>query len=249
MNAGFQQTQQQFTDYIRDPDRHSAPVGIKPERIAMYRELIFNNIDSFLANNFPVLNKIVNSDQWYALIQDFFVNHSCRTPYFSEIAEEFIEFLSNERNDPQDFPFLLELAHYEWVEMALSIAVVDEQVAIISIENPSDLINAKVKLSVLAWPLVYQFPVQKISPEYLPMSPPKQPTFLLAYRDDNEDVKFNEINAMTYRLLEIFQDNESIKDVLDRVVSETQLLDSENIIKGGLQIIVDLLNKGVLRLT
>ena len=28
----------------------------------------------------------------------------------------------DERDNEADFPFLLELAHYEWVEMALSIA-------------------------------------------------------------------------------------------------------------------------------
>lgn len=245
MSVDFKVKQLEFTRYIRDPVNNPAPADVKPERMATYRELIFNNIEGFLAGNFPVIRKILDDVQWFELAQDFFSKHTSRTPYFSEIAEEFLDYLENERANPTDFPFLLELAHYEWVEMALSIAK-DEVRA--KQHLPGDLLHQTVKLSPLAWPLVYQFPVQLISPEYLPLAPPEQPTCLIAYRDQDDEVKFVEINSMTYRLLEIIQEHGRIitEACLNQVAQEFHHPNHDAIITGGLQILKDLAKKIVI---
>ena len=65
---------------------------------------------------------------------------------------------------------MLELAHYEWVEMALSIA---KEELVINNRGFDDLLNKNIRLSPLAWPLAYQYPVQKISPDYLPADAPR----------------------------------------------------------------------------
>ena len=101
---------------------------------------------------------------------------------------------------------MLELAHYEWVEMALSIA---KENLTVSNKNPDNLLNSKIALSPLASPLVYQYPVHKIAPEFLPTEAPELPTFLIVYRNIQDDVNFIEITPITYRLLEIVQENEN----------------------------------------
>ena len=248
MSVDFKAKQLEFTQYIRNPVTNPAPVDVKPERMAMYRELIFNNIEGFLAGNFPVIRKILDDQQWYDLAQDFFSRHHCKTPYFSDIAEEFLHYLENERDNPNDFPFLLELAHYEWVEMALSIAK-DEVRA--NQRNFDNLLDQTIQLSPLAWPLVYQFPVQLISPDYLPPAPPEQPTSLLAYRGQDDEVKFIEINPMTYRLLEIIEEKGQIKalDCLAQVAQESEHPNPDLIIKGGLQILQEFAEKNVISVT
>ncbi|MEQ1545233.1 putative DNA-binding domain-containing protein [Methyloglobulus sp.] len=245
MAADFKTKQLEFTRYIREPLKNPAPTDVKPERMAMYRELVFNNIESFLAGNFPVIRKILDNQQWFELTQDFFSKHKCKTPYFSEIAEEFLDYLENERSNPDDFPFLLELAHYEWVEMALSIAKEDVHA---NQEISDDFLNRTIQLSPVAWPLVYQFPVQLISPEYLPLKQPGQPSYLIAYRDQADDVKFIQINSMTYRLLEIIQEHDRItaKNCLKQVAEESLHPNPDVIITGGLQILKELLEKTVI---
>jgi len=204
----FKQQQYAFAAYIRDPNNNPLPEGIEHRRMAMYRELFFNNIDSFLSSNFPVLHKILDESQWAALAQDYFANHHNQSPYFSEIPEEFLDYLQHER-EPQadDLPFLLELAHYEWVEMALSIAEgappVPEQNNILEVQP----LTQTIQLSDLAWPLVYQFPVQQISPDFQPQHPPPQPTYLVVYRNANDSIQFMQLNAVSYRLLQLLQDN------------------------------------------
>lgn len=245
MSVDFKAKQLEFTRHIRDPLKYPAPTDVKLERMAMYRELIFNNIEGFLGGNFPVIRKILDDRQWFELTQDFFSKHVSKTPYFSEIAEEFLDYLENERENSDDYPFLLELAHYEWVEMALSIAKDDVTT---NQDLSNDLLHQTIRLSPLAWPLLYQFPVQLISPKYLPLEPPAQPSCLLAYRDQDDEVKFIEITPMAYRLLEIIQEHSQIitEDCLNQVAQESNYPNPDVIIASGLQIIKDLVKKTVI---
>lgn len=245
MSIDFKAKQLEFAAYIRDPESHPMPDDIKKPRMDMYRELFFNNIDSFLSSNFPVLRKILDDDEWQALAQDFFSRHRCKSPYFSEIPEEFLDYLENERNNPDDYPFLLELAHYEWVEMALSIA---KEEPVSYPQNTENLLKKFIRLSSLAWPLAYQYPVQRIAPGFLPERAPEQLTCLIVYRDHQYDVNFIEITPMTYRLLQLIQEHESIsvEDCLLRVAQELNQSDPEMVIAGGLQILMDLADKEII---
>ncbi len=243
----FLSKQNEFTAYIRDPENNPAPKDVKKQRMAMYRELFFNNINTFIISNFPVLNKILDEQQWLDLVQDFFNRHACKTPHFSEIPEEFIHFLQHEREGKEQAPpFLLELAHYEWVEMVLSIAK-DE--ALIPVEISTDkLLNSKIALGALALPLAYTFPVQKISPDYQPEQPSEQQTFIIAYRTVDYEVKFLEITPITYWLVQLVQENGSLtaKEYLLKVAEQMAHPDPDVVITGGLQILEDLQKKGII---
>jgi hypothetical protein len=247
MRVDFKARQHEFAAYIRDPENNPAPADVKKQRMFMYRELFFNNIEGFLSGNFPVLRKILTDRQWFALAQDFFAKHSCKTPHFSQIPEEFLDYLQHERDSPDDLPFMLELAHYEWVEMALSIA---KEELVVNQQSLDNLLEQAVTLSPLAWPLVYQYPVQKIGPAFLPSDAPEQPTFLIVYRNREDDVNFIEITPITYRLLEIVQEHESLSvgDCLKQVAEESNHPDPGFIIAGGLQILKELAEKTIITL-
>ncbi|MGJ0515582.1 MAG: HvfC family RiPP maturation protein [Methylomicrobium sp.] len=245
MGVDFKARQQEFSAYLRNPEKHPAPADVKPERMAMYRELFFNNIDNFLTVNFPVLRKILSDAQWRGLAQDFYARHTCTTPYFSEIAEEFLDYLQTERDNPSDPPFMLELAHYEWVEMALSIAKEDAPA------NPpftGDWSEATLQLSPLAWPLAYRFPVHRISPDYQPPEPPEQPTFLIVYRDPKDEVHFLEITPVTYQLLALIQEQPSQTPAayLQAVAEQLKHPQSDVIYESGLKIVQDLAGKHII---
>ncbi len=245
MKANFAAKQREFVAYIRDPGHNPAPADVKLPRIDMYRELLFNNINNFLASNFPVLRQIIDDAQWEALARDFFARHACSSPYFSEIPEEFLAYLQNERGSADDFPFMLELAHYEWVEMAVAIA---KEVTPAIHLPPDSLAGHRISLSPVAWPLAYQYPVHKIAPSFLPTEPPAQPTFLIVYRNPEDEVQFLEITPMTYRLLEILQGNGQplATDCLQQIATEMQHPQPEMIVTGGLQILKGLAEKAII---
>ncbi len=247
MKVDFKAKQAEFSAYIRDPFNNPQPVDVKKQRIETYRELFFNNIDSFLSSNFPVIKTILNDQQWFELSQDFFSNHCNTTPYFSEIPEEFIDFLQNERKNKSDYPFLLELAHYEWVEMALSIS--KEEVTENTKAFLAKIPKGSISLSPLAWTLAYQFPVHQISPSFLPETAPEQPSFLLVYRNMADEVNFMEIPPITFRLLQILQENEVIacEDCLQQIVLESKHPEPDKIMTSGLQTIKELAGKNIIQ--
>lgn len=246
LKVSFREKQQEFVDYLRHPTQHSVPLGVKKQRMAMYRQLLFNNVEGFLSGNFPVLRQILTDTEWLALIDDFFAHHTCTTPYFTEIPEEFLDYLQNQYCN-ENYPFLLELAHYEWVEMALSISK-DELLDSVEFDN---LLNNSVQLSPLAWPLAYSYPVHKIAPGFLLAVTPEQPTFLVVYRNAQDAVQFSEITPVTYRLLEIIQQNEKVNvaSCLQQIANETQANKPELIIQAGLSILTELAAKQVVAIS
>jgi len=135
---------------------------------------------------------------------------------------------------------MLELAHYEWVEMALAIA--KEELVI----NDATLTReSRIQLSLLAWPLAYQYPVHKISPDFLPTAPPEQPTCLIVYRGADDEVHFIEITPLTYRLLAMIEEHESmvVSDCLQQLIQETQHPNPELMMSAGLRILTELAEK------
>lgn len=248
MGTDFKVIQAQFAAYIRDPDNMPVPVDVDPKRMAMYRELFFNNINSFLSSNFPVLRKIFDDQQWQAMAQDFYLNHRCMTPHFSEIAEEFLEYLQNERREePGDYPFLLELAHYEWVEMALSISPLTPQFG--DQVFAKQILSRKVVLSPLAWPLVYQYPVERIGPDFLPQTPAEQPSYLVVYRDSEDDVHFMQTTPLTYALLQLIEQQPGLSGQESLAALAAELagqVDEQTVQTFGLQTLQELAGKGVL---
>ena len=247
VSQNFKSTQLAFAAYIRDPQQNPMPVDVAESRMAMYRALFFNNIEGFLSGNFPVLRALLNDEQWLALTQDFYAKHPCHTPYFLQIPAEFLSYLQHERQGEDDFPFMLELAHYEWVEMALATS---EEEVVTHDKNLNELLNHAIALSPLAWPLAYQYPVHKIGPDFLPLAASAQPTFIVVYRDALDDVNFIEITALTYRMLELIQAQEAIltADCLQQLAVESQHPNPELIISSGLEILKTLAEKTIITL-
>lgn len=201
----FQQLQTQLTAHLRDPENAAAPVGIEDRRLKIYRELFYNNIEGFLTNAFPVLRQLTADDHWHPMVRDFYARHQNHDPLFQGLAEAFLHYLEHERGTVQgDPPYLQELAHYEWVELALSIAE-DELTPVLADPN-GDLLDGVPLLSPLAWTLAYDYPVHRIGPDFQPDTPGGTPTYLVVYRTRQDEVKFTEINAVTARLLALIEE-------------------------------------------
>ena len=215
----FQQTQLLFTQHLREPAQYPPPDAMEDRRLGIYRELIYNNIENLLATVFPVLRSIIDERLWHSLVRDFIHRHHCQTPYFLEISEEFLQYLAQERGLREGDPeFLLELAHYEWVELALDIST--EVLPALS-PLPADLMAAQPRVSPLLVSLAYQYPVHKVSPRFTPTAP--EPTQLLVYRNRADKVCFMEANPLTQRLLILLQtESMPLAAVINKIGAELQ---------------------------
>lgn len=246
----FLRAQRAFAAHIRDPEGNPAPAEIEDRRMAIYRDLFFNNVSQLLGQSFPVLKRILGPEAWAAVVRDWFIRHRARTPLFLELPREFLDYLENEREATEgDPPFMGELAHYEWVELALSIDERDPWSDDEAPEPPEDLLEARFRLSPLAWPLAYRFPVHRLSPDFQPAQTPDEPTFLVVHRDRRDRVSFLEINRVTARLLELLSEagqERTGRACLEQIAAELGHPKPEVVLEAGRDILADLLRRDVL---
>jgi len=243
----FTRQQYAFAAHIRDPEHQPAPADVEDRRMAIYRELFYSNIEGFLSNSFPVLRTLHDDDHWHALVREFYSQHHAQTPLFLEIPREFLLWLeSRHGNYPDDMPFLYELAHYEWAELALSISETSCDAA--DIDPEGDLLSGIPVLSPLAWHLSYRYPVHEISPDRRPQQPGDEPTYLVVYRDRNDDMGFLLINPVTKRLLELIDADkgESGEQLLRRIAKEMSHPQPAVVIDGGIGILKGLTEKDII---
>lgn len=188
-----------FARHLRDPQQHPAPQGLDSARVATYRRLFFNNVESVLSANFPVIARLLAPQQWPQLVRRFYAEHASHAPLFTELSREFVDFLAGLSDPPR--PFLAELAHYEWVELALMLE--PTELSEVLLDEPVDLLQAQVVVSPLAWLLAYQYPVHEIRPEFQPEAAPAEPSFLVVYRDRVDQIGFMALNRVSARLLQL----------------------------------------------
>lgn len=191
--------QQALTRYLRDPDQQTPPPEMNVARVNVYRDLVFNNLSQLLSGTFPVLIRIIGDQRWRTLVRGFLRDYRAQTPKFGEIAEEFVDYLSAAPAVLANFPpFVLELAHYEWVEMVLQ----QSDAMPLPFTDATLLLERPLQVSALACPLAYTWPVQLLGPDHQPSSPPAQPTLLLVRREADFAVKFSELSPLAWRLLQ-----------------------------------------------
>lgn len=235
-----------FAAHIRDPDSNAAPEGIEDRRMAIYRDLFFNNICSFLSSNFPVLKSLYNKTQWLDLCREFYKDHQCHTPLFPEIPREFLKYLQDGRRDNKiDPPFMLELAHYEWVELALSLD--ENQPDDINYDPDGDLLSGIPVLSPLAWPLSYRYPVHRIRADFQPQDAPDEATHLLVWRKADFTINFMQLNEISLRLLQKLKEepNNTGLQLLSGISKEIQHPNPDVVIAGGKGLLAEFREKQI----
>lgn len=217
----FMRMQFDFAGWIRNPKEGDEPLGLEARRMNIYKELFFNNVEGFCSTAFPVTKDILD-EKWLGYVTDFFKKHRCETPYFREISEEFLAFMQAEEDLP---PCLVELMHYEWVELALSVDTAEHP----DIQELSEIEDVKLKLNPLAWVLAYNYPVHQISSDYIPND--VAPTLLLVHRNIETDIKFILLDATTFFALKALEEQSlTINEVIETLQAQHNIqLDKEQL--------------------
>ena len=246
INETFIKEQYTFTRHIRDPEHMPAPEGIESRRISIYTDLIFRNIENFIANSFPVLRQVIHDDEWHIILRGFLKKHISRTPYFPKLPLEFLNYLEQEQDEIELPAFCIELAHYEWIEISLSFD--PREISFKNVDQNGDLLKGIPVLNLLAQPLIYQWPVHKISSNFVPKEKPDEPTYLIVYRDHLYDVGFIELNQIAAKLIEELQKNtdKTGEEILLDIAKQLQHPDPKVVIKGGFEVIQDFKKKDIL---
>lgn len=231
----FQQYQHAFTAHIRDPKNNPKPDNVDEERMAVYRDGVYDNIFESASVCFPVCQETVGEKDWDATIRRFVATHHASSPIFREIPKELLTFLEADEPTPD---YIKQLAHYEWVELAVG----SLQTKTPTLSKKADLLNEIPALATAHMLLQYDYPVQKISAKFKPEQ--TDDTHLLVYRNQDFEVNFIELNPMTYVLLELTKQGLTGKQALTSLAEQIQHPEPEVIIEFGHGVLQDLMMQG-----
>ena len=175
----------------------------------------------------------------------FLRDHRSQTPLFTEIAREFIRFLEARVGREPDPPFLVELAHYEWSELALALDEAD--IGEIAHDMHGDVVDGIPLLSPLARLLAYRYPVQHIGPAHRPLEAPAHPTLIVLVRNRTDQVGFLEVEPLTALLFEQLAGNVNMsgRDCLHSVLARLDR-DTATLRESGIAILHELVRRDVL---
>ena len=231
----FQRYQLAFTAHIRNPKANKKPAQVDDARMAVYREIVFTNILNSVSTCFPVCVQVLGEHAWEKLVRQFFANYQATSPIFREIPQQFLRFINSVANLPAYFQ---QLAHYEWVELAIN----TQQTEAAKLSKKMNLLVEKPILAPAHMLLKYDYAVHKISKRNVPKT--TESTHLFVFRNSEFKVKFIELNPITYQLLRLIQENNMTgKQALVRLAEHIKHPETDAVIQFGAEILSDLANQ------
>jgi hypothetical protein len=162
-----------------------------------YRELARMSLIEPLESTFPVLKALLEGEGlWDGCVQAFLDARLVRSSHYRDIAPAFLGWLAATGWGQDRWPFLLELAHAEILEVLVARHPETDLPEHLHAEPaPSDLIVWAAATQVVA----YTHAVHRVS-EAVPV-PEARPTQLLAFRDEAGVARLLELTPATAALL------------------------------------------------
>ncbi len=241
----FQKYQFSFTGHIRDPKANKRPKGVPARRMTVYNNLLFNNVFSLVSPCFPVAQSILGAQKWKALMREFLSSHRCRTPYFRQLPEEFLQFMQERESITGEPDFLNYLLHYEWVELSLDLS--NKEPDSRTIDAAGDLRQGRPALTPVHMLLAYPYAVHRVGKHYQPTPAQREETCLLVFRDSNDQVRFIVLNPVSARLVALIEPGELTgNQAVTQVVSELQHPEPAVASESGHAIVKNLCQEGAI---
>lgn len=207
MTESLAELQRTFTAWLRHPGQAPAPAGIEARRLAIYRDLLFNNVMTFVDSAFPVALALLPAALTARLKQEFFANHACQSPYFTDISLHFREYVESlDWPELARAPWLTELLHYEWVELAADISPAPPSDTtgqrMLAADDLDEGRQPDLRLAAPTWALAYHWPVQRWRRDTDPASLAPEDSCLVLWRDADEQVQVLTVEPLAAWLVE-----------------------------------------------
>lgn len=190
------------------------------ERIKIYRELVRNSLKDVVSNIYPYTRKVLKN-KWNKLLPAYLEAYPPTSPILNRVAEHFPTYLLKQKNILKRYPFISELALYEWLELE-----------VYEKENIND--KKKIKNGFCLNPAHtiprFQYPVPQIieiikSKKLTKLAEvTKQPTNVLIYRDPKTlTVRFFELSLATSTYLKLVEKGFEKSKALNLLVKQYKI--------------------------
>lgn len=242
----FAAWQADFAARVRDPRSAPRPAGATARRMRVYQDLLFNNLEGFLLACYPVTRRLLGARAWRRGVRAFFREHRCHSPMFRDIPKAFLDWLTPRADELHPaMPWLAELMHYEWLELAVSIA--PEEIADAAVDPEGALLAGRPAVNPTARLACYHYPVHRIGPRFRPIEADGATHCYLLFRDRSDTVRFVLLNPLSARLVTMLRDRRpSGREALAHLAGQTAPTLYETYLAAGADLLAGLRAQGAL---
>ena len=237
--------QKAFTQAIRNPKQMESVPGISADKLKVYQNLFYNNVSDTLDNAFPIINKILPAQLWTKLKKRFFREHHSHTPEFPRFPYEFVCWLDNKEHHEDEEPdFLVQLALWEWTEIDV---LMDNSDISKQVDSEVDFLKHKPVVNPSIRLFSFDYPVHQISTTFLPHQKLPQAIYLVAYRNSEHQVKYEEMSAASAILMNnlIESGHQTGQQQIEHLSSYFTDLSQEQLTLFVLEFLQTMLEKGI----
>ncbi len=183
--------------------------SIDKRGVALYAKLLQRGRLEVMDSIYPACAKVIGK-HWVGAVEAYM--ETCPPDHYNlnRSAENFSKFLET-HNKPwlKKFPFLPELADYEWIEMEVLECDKESTVGTaLSLDSPEKFQGYAPVVNSVLITRRYEYPIARIidllsDDETLPSKIKPEPVILAVYREpDEQDSKFLELTELAYKLIE-----------------------------------------------
>jgi hypothetical protein len=239
-----------FRGFLEKHDLDAADVAAllaAPQRLALYRRLVRHNVVDVVARMLPRtrarLERAV-AGEFDRSFDAFLAAPSPRTHYLRDVPAEFLAWASPRWRRHEASPrYLADLAAHELVHFAVAAAPgareprpLDE----VALDRPL-VFSDSVRLAR------YAFAVHELPAEVDDTSEPaERDVALLAYRDDEHDVRFLELTALAAAIVERLVAGDLLGHAVERACSDRLVATTSEVLTETARLLANLGERGVL---
>lgn len=193
--------------------------------LLLYRNLARNALEDPLPDCFPITHGLLKAgDLWDACVDAFLASRTIQSAYYRDVNPAFVAWLADSAWGQERWPFLLQLAHFEYIEVEI-LRWPDEPFRKELKAIPAA--DSRVVFDGATRNLAYTYRVHEATRE--DPEPAAGETFLLGFRDAQGDFNYSELSAHASAFLARCLDGEAIgaaaaalelelKEVLDLLI-------------------------------
>lgn len=175
-------------------------------QLLIYRGLARTALEDPLPDCFPITHALLEeADLWGDCLDAFLSSRSIQSPYYRDVNPAFVEWLATSGWGQERWPFLLQLAHFEYIEVEILRWPDDPPPKGLKDIPAAD---SRVVFAGATRNLAYSYQVHKATKE--DMEPEAGEAFLLGYRDWEGDFFYSELSAHASAFLARCLEGESV---------------------------------------
>ncbi len=213
LRADTYEIQSKLAEFTRD-GKEPQLEGITPDRLHHYRRLIFNIVDNSMKTAYPLTRKLLSKDEWHELVDYFFRTQKSQEHQVWRMPVMLYEYVrDNDLAIKKKYPFLIDLLHFEWIEIEVYTMEDSEPFAV---KEDGDWLNDLIAIHPDFSMQIYNWPVHTKKPSEI-TAEDEGKHFMLCYRHpETLSVRYQDLSGFHAFLIEQLAKGEyRLNDILD----------------------------------